>query len=67
MGDRTPTFMAYEGKADCTDLRCRRMIGPDPAHPYPPGCMGWHCAVCDEPSSMYGHRACHTTDTPVNP
>lgn len=49
-------LMAYQGKRDCTSLRCRRM--------YLPGskemgeCLGWHCAVCDEPSSQYGHPDC---------
>lgn len=49
-------LMAYQGKKGCRSLTCRRM--------YLPGseemgeCHGWHCAVCDEPSSQYGHADC---------
>ena len=43
--------LSYAGHRDCTSLMCRRMglVGP---------CIGWHCAVCDQPSSMYGHAEC---------
>lgn len=51
------TFMAYQGKDDCTSLKCRRYI--DPSDPQKPGCIGWHCAVCDKPSGQYGHKDCH--------
>lgn len=50
-------LLAYQGKQGCRSLVCRRM--------YSPGsddlgeCMGWHCGVCGDPSSQYGHRECH--------
>jgi hypothetical protein len=40
--------LAYGGKPDCQDVRCRRVPGE-------PGCMGWHCSYCDEPCSSQGH------------
>jgi hypothetical protein len=48
--------MAYEGKEGCDDLMCRRMMGPN--GPDLARCMGWHCAVCHAPTSMYGHDTC---------
>ena len=45
--------MAYEGRADCTSMLCRRFMGAGE-----PGCAGWHCGVCDQPSSQYGHAEC---------
>lgn len=47
-------MIAYEGKADCTDPRCRRMVSPDQPH-VSAGCLGWHCAFCDQPCSSQGH------------
>lgn len=53
--------MAYEGKDDCTSMYCRRFVGLDE-----PGCIGWHCAVCDEPCSQYGHPECYEKrETPM--
>lgn len=46
-------MLAYEGRNDCTSPTCRRYIGWDE-----PGCIGWHCAVCDLPSSQHGHVLC---------
>jgi hypothetical protein len=43
--------IAYIGKEDCEDPRCRRRLGE-------PGCMGYHCPLCHEPCSMTGHRGC---------
>lgn len=51
--DTRPKLMAYQGKEDCTSWSCRRLVGLDE-----PGCLGWHCAICHEPSSQYGHEAC---------
>lgn len=42
-------LMAYQGKADCTSVMCRRRADM-------PGCMGYHCPRCDLPCSMYGHK-----------
>lgn len=56
-------MLAYEGKQDCLDIRCRRIIYPDPPH-IRPGCMGWHCPRCDEPCSSMGHKC---KDEPPEP
>lgn len=45
-------LMAYQGKADCVDPNCRRLITGGKVQP---GCLGWHCPTCDAPISMYGH------------
>lgn len=60
VGDNGMEFMvgqmvAYQGKEDCTDVRC--------SHRYEngkllPGCMGYHCAICHAPCSMMGHKKC---------
>lgn len=50
------SIVAYEGKPGCSDPHCRRIPGES-------GCRGWHCAVCDHPSSMYGHKACREETT----
>lgn len=47
--------LCYRGKPDCMDVRCTRMISPDPPH-ITPGCMGWHCSYCDEPCGSQGHN-----------
>lgn len=52
--------LAYRGKPDCEDVRCTRMISPEPPH-ITPGCMGWHCSYCDQPCSSQGHR-CDAAD-----
>lgn len=49
-------LMAYQGDPDCTSMLCRRYFGAD--NRITPGCIGWHCAVCCEPSSQYGHSEC---------
>lgn len=49
------TLLAVEGKEDCTDPRCRRMIYRDEAH-VRPGCLGWHCPDCGKPTSSQGHK-----------
>lgn len=38
------------GRADCRDPRCTRMTIEGETR-----CVGYHCAKCDRPSSMYGH------------
>ena len=43
--------IAYEGGESCDSPRCRRWQPDGP-------CAGWHCGVCGEPSSMYGHAEC---------
>lgn len=45
-------FMSYQGKEGCTDITCRHLLGDE----YAGMCYGNHCANCDKPSSMYGHR-----------
>lgn len=45
-------LVAYQGQEGCHDVRCSQ------ASPYPGRCGGYHCAVCEKPSSMTGHRAC---------
>ena len=47
--------LCYQGKPDCRDVRCTRMVYKDAPH-VRPGCMGFHCAYCDEPCSSQGHR-----------
>lgn len=51
--------LAYSGKVGCTSVMCRRIVHTDGT--FGP-CMGWHCAVCDEPSSQQGHASCHQED-----
>ena len=47
--------LSYQGKEGCRDWNCRQMhIGGE----YPGHCYGYHCTVCDKPSSMYGHNDC---------
>lgn len=46
--------LAYMGKEDCRDGRCRRRWGPDGA--VDEGCLGWHCSYCDEPCGPQGHK-----------
>lgn len=43
-------LVAYQGKDDCMDVRCRRRSLKEP------GCMDYHCPTCDEPCSMMGHK-----------
>jgi hypothetical protein len=44
--------MSYQGKEGCQDPRCTRSsIGPDGIGE----CRGYHCHLCDAPTSMYGH------------
>lgn len=45
--------LAYMGKEDCEDVRCRRRWGPDGPIP---GCLGYHCSYCDEPCGPQGHN-----------
>jgi hypothetical protein len=47
--------LCYQGKPDCEDVRCRRMVYRDEPH-VRPGCMGYHCSYCDAPCSSQGHR-----------
>lgn len=53
--------VAYQGKPDCMDPRCTRMIYREEPH-VRPGCIGYHCAYCDEPCSSQGHR-CDASQT----
>lgn len=39
--------LAYAGKDDCQSVTCTR---DGSGH-----CRGYHCHLCDEPTSMYGH------------
>lgn len=55
--------LAYEGRPGCQSLSCRVWVNPDGTFT----CIGWHCAVCDLPSSQYGHGYCHTTSAPGSP
>lgn len=50
-------LLAYAGREDCTSVKCRRYLDP-PGEPISPGCIGFHCAVCDKPSGQYGHAEC---------
>lgn len=50
--------IAYQGKKDCTDPRCRGRVENGKRVP---GCMGYHCAYCDAPCSMMGHK-CDAAD-----
>lgn len=71
MSEFKPTHhLAYAGDPDCTSMTCRRMVNKAVnfmghgrvtlvTTEIEPGCMGWHCAVCREPSSQYGHEDCH--------
>ena len=49
------SMLAYQGGDDCQDPSCTRTnwtvddLGV---------CVGWHCAICHEPSSMLGHKDC---------
>lgn len=45
-------LISYQGREGCEDVRCRRMVYPDGTFGE---CIGWHCAVCHEPTGMYGH------------
>lgn len=45
-------LLAYHGKMGCTDVRCTRVGWRTDR------CYGWHCGVCDEPSSSQGHPGC---------
>lgn len=49
---RPGRLMAYQGKQGCESMLCRRLDAGAGA------CIGWHCGVCDEPSSQYGHERC---------
>lgn len=42
-------ILAYLGKTNCTDARCRRI----PAIGGP--CAGWHCITCHESTGDQGH------------
>jgi hypothetical protein len=44
----------------CQNLRCTRLNGR---------CVGYHCDICGEPSSIYGHAACQdrATEERANP
>jgi hypothetical protein len=55
-------FLAYQGKKDCTDPRCRGLGGPEGRMP---GCLGWHCPRCHAPVSMMGHTC--STNAAVPP
>lgn len=49
--------LAYMGKKDCKDVRCRRMgWSRDADGTLQLGeCVGWHCSYCDEPCGSQGH------------
>ena len=53
--------MAYSGKPGCTGETgyCTVLSKVDGTVI----CVGWHCGVCDEPSSQYGHKACNEQDS----
>ena len=50
-------IVAYQGMNGCTSWSCTRRG----SHQRPDGtwglgeCFGWHCSLCDEPTSMMGH------------
>lgn len=46
--------LAYMGKEDCRDVRCRRLLSSDGL--LGEGCLGWHCSYCDEPCGSQGHK-----------
>lgn len=54
-GDQVGGFMitsgpvAYQGKAGCTSPMCSRLGDI---------CVGYHCAICDKPSGIMGHKEC---------
>jgi hypothetical protein len=41
-------MVAYRGKQGCKNPRCTTRGDAD-------SCFGWHCSLCDEPTSMMGH------------
>lgn len=51
--------IAYEGKKDCTDARCRRSVEYHDDGTFTLGpCSGYHCPYCHKPCSMMGHANC---------
>lgn len=48
--------LSYQGKEDCRNPTCTRLWNGDEMADR--GCIGHHCATCDEPSSMLGHKKC---------
>lgn len=49
--------VAYMGNAECVSPICRR------SWPITPGCLGWHCSLCDAPCSSFGHgKSCPRAD-----
>lgn len=53
-------LVAYQGKPDCDSWACtRRGSRQREDGTWDMGeCFGYHCSLCDEPTSMYGHRDC---------
>lgn len=48
--------LAYQGKAGCKDVRCRRMVERHEDGTTTLGnCLGWHCSYCDAPCGSMGH------------
>lgn len=52
-------MLAYRGKKGCDSIVCDHrllvdgeLLDPDEE------CLGWHCAVCDEPCGLQGHATC---------
>jgi hypothetical protein len=52
-------MVSYQGKDDCRIATCRRRWDGDQM--VDEGCADYHCPVCHEPCSMYGHKACTGT------
>lgn len=52
-------MLAYRGKKGCDSIVCdhRLLVEGEPLDP-DEECLGWHCAVCDEPCGPQGHAAC---------
>ena len=49
-------MLAVGGNPDCKSMMCTRSF-PNKDNLKDSVCIGYHCANCGEPSSMYGHSS----------
>lgn len=55
-------MLAYQGKEGCQSPLCRRFAQRNDDGSFDVGpCLGYHCPICHEPSSMMGHNECQRT------
>lgn len=57
-------LVAYQGNPDCTYAGCTRrgsFMRTDGTW-HPGECYGWHCSLCDAPTSMMGHKCPRAAD-----